>query len=75
VAGTAGTSVQTLQLRNPQRPADTFQFYYERPDSGTLVLAGINAQRDSVYAVLERVDKKYLLFEAAKAGRRKGLTL
>lgn len=66
---------QTLQLRNPQRPTDTFHLHYERPDSGTLVLAGINAQRDSVYAILERVDKKYLLVEAAKAGRRKGLTL
>lgn len=71
----SGTTTQTLALRNPQRPADTFRFHYERPDSGTLVLAGINAQSDSVYAVLERVNKKYLLVEAAKAGRRKGLTL
>lgn len=64
-----------LLLRNPQRPTDTYQLHYQRPDSTTLVLAGLNAERDSVYAVLERVDKKYLLFEAAKAGRRKGLTL
>ncbi|MEZ0539356.1 DoxX family protein [Fibrella arboris] len=74
VDGQSGAT-QMLQLRNPQHPADTFRFHYERPEAGTLVLAGINAQSDSVYAVLERVDKKYLLYEAAKAGRRKGLTL
>ncbi|ARK11287.1 DoxX family protein [Fibrella sp. ES10-3-2-2] len=75
VTGSSAASAQTLQLRNPQRPEDTFQFQYERPNPSTLVLSGVNAQRDSVYAVLERVDKKYLLAEAAKAGRRKGLTL
>lgn len=75
VAGPSSSSTQTLQLRNPQRPEDSFQFHYERPRPGTLVMAGVNAQRDSVYAVLERIDKKYLLAEAAKAGRRKGLTL
>lgn len=70
-----GTTPQTLVLRNPQRPGDSYQLRYERPGAKTLVLTGINARRDSVYAVLERVGKKYLLFEAAKAGRRKGLTL
>lgn len=65
----------TLLLRNPQRPSDTYQLRYDRPDSTTLVLRGINARRDSVYAVLERVNRKYLLAEAAKVGRRKGLTL
>ncbi len=69
------STATTLELRNPQRPADSFSLRYEQPDSGTLVLAGTNAQSDSIYAVLERVDKKYLLVEAAKAGRRKGLTL
>lgn len=73
--GQSEKAAQTLQLRNPQQPDDRFQFRYERPAPGTLVLAGINAKSDSVYAVLERIDKKYLLFEAAKAGRRKGLTL
>lgn len=66
---------QTLLLRNPQRPADTYQIRYDRPDSTTLVLRGINARHDSIYAVLERVNRKYLLAEAAKVGRRKGLTL
>ncbi|WP_375447809.1 DoxX family protein [uncultured Fibrella sp.] len=75
VAEQAASAARTLQLRNPQHPEDTFQLRYERPNPGTLVLAGINAKNDSVYAVLERVDKKYLLFEAAKSGRRKGLTL
>lgn len=75
VASPPGQTVPIVQLRNPQRPDDTFQLRYERPDSSTLVLAGINARRDSVYAVLERVDKKYLLYEAARVGRRKGLTL
>lgn len=65
----------TLQLQNSQRPADTYRLTYTQPRPGTLVLAGRNARHDSVYAVLERVDKPYLLVEAARSGRRHQLRL
>lgn len=73
----ADTDKQLLRLknRNPQHPEDTLVLHYSRPDTATIVLSGVDAGRDSVYAVLQKVDKKYLIFEAKKAGRRRGLKL
>lgn len=64
-----------LQNKNKHYTADRFDLAYQRPDSATIVLAGVNAQKDSVYAVLNKIDKKYLLKEASKGGRNKGLKL
>jgi hypothetical protein len=44
--------------------------HYDRPDGGRIILSG-----DSIYVVLDRVDKKYLLEEARKTGRQGGLSL
>jgi hypothetical protein len=60
-----------LQNKNTHYPNDKLQLHYERPDSNTIVLAGIDAQRDSVYAVISKIDKKYPL----SLGRRKTLKL
>jgi hypothetical protein len=67
--------VLTLQNKNPHDPDDRLVLHYDRPDAGRIVLSGVDQGRDSVYAVLERRDKKYLLEEARKAGRQKGLKL
>ncbi|MFC5412587.1 DoxX family protein [Larkinella bovis] len=64
-----------LKNRNPAHARESFTFQYSRPDSATIILAGVNEKRDSIYAVLHKIDKKYLLDEARKTGRRGGLTL
>lgn len=67
--------VLTLHNRNPAYPHETLRLHYERPANGQLVLSGLDQAGDSVYAVLDRINKKYLLHEAAKAGRRGTLKL
>lgn len=65
----------TLQNANPNSPTDRLTLRLTRQNDSTLVLRGVDAWRDSVVAQLTKVDKKYLLHEAAKAGRRGSLTL
>lgn len=65
----------TLHDKSPHYRSDKLVLHYDRPDSSRLILSGIDQDHDSVYAVLERRNKKYLLEEAVKAGRQKGLKL
>jgi len=66
----------TLQNRHPQLAAETLSLHYSRPDSNRVILAGTTYSRDSIYVVLEKVDKKYLLEEVAKGrGRNRKLKL
>jgi hypothetical protein len=67
--------VLILENRNPDHSSEKLILHYSRPDSSRIILSGINENKDSVYAELERVNKKYLLHEAAKTGRRKSLKL
>jgi hypothetical protein len=67
--------VLTLQNRNKNYNGDVWSLRYEKQGDNTFVLHGVNQQKDSVYAVLDKINKKYLLEEAAKSGRRKGLKL
>lgn len=66
--------VLTLTNRNPNYPNETLTLRYQQAPN-QLVLSGLNERRDSVYVVLNKLNKKYLLNEAAKAGRRGTLTL
>jgi hypothetical protein len=65
----------TLKNANPNEAAETLQLTYTKADKGQIILSGITGKQDSVYAVLDKVNKKYLLDEAAKAGRRGSLKL
>ena len=67
----------TLILRNKNAADSTDQWVlqYARPDSAHIILSGLSPQHDSVYVVLHRINKKYLLEEAAKAGRTKSVKL
>jgi hypothetical protein len=66
----------TLKNANPAQPAETLQLTYKKAGSGRIILSGVDGtQRDSIYAVLDKIDKKYLVNEAAKAGRRGALKL
>lgn len=67
--------ILTLRNKNGRDSSDRWQLHYDRPDSMHIVLSGLNAHQDSVYVVLDRIDKKYLLEEAAKSGRLKTLKL
>lgn len=65
-----------LSNRNPHYQHDVFVLQYSRPAADRVVLAGITAARDSVYMVLDKLPKKYLLEEAAKGdGRLRKLRL
>lgn len=62
---------QTLVL-NP----GAWVLHYSRPDAEHIILSGLTPQKDSVYAVLDKIPKKYLLEEAAKgSGRGKKIRL
>ncbi|WP_080054136.1 hypothetical protein [Spirosoma aerolatum] len=65
----------TLKNANPHYPNETLQLSYTKAGDGRIVLAGVDEKQDSVYAVLDKLNKKYLIDEAAKAGRRGSLKL
>jgi len=68
---------QVLILRNKNKhyQGETILLHYSRPSPSRIALSGVGPDRDSLYAVLDRVDKKYLLEEAARRGRQTGLKL
>lgn len=70
-----GQEKLVLNNRNPNHPAEKLELSISRPNTSTIILQGINENQDSVYAVLNKLDKRYLIFEAQKTGRRRGLTL
>ncbi|WP_246859264.1 DoxX family protein [Spirosoma sp. KCTC 42546] len=70
----------TLKNANPNEAAETLKLAYTQVGNGQIILSGVAAPgvagtQDSVYAVLDKVNKKYLIDEAAKAGRRGALKL
>ena len=71
----AAKQTLTLKNRNSNHAKETLVLNYKKAENGAIVLSGINENRDSVYAVLNKLDKKYLLLEAQKTGRRRGLKL
>ncbi|WP_420146582.1 DoxX family protein [Spirosoma sp.] len=66
--------VLTLKNRNPNYPNEMLRLHYDQAGR-QITLSGLNENRDSVYAVLHKINKKYLLNEAAKAGLRGTLKL
>jgi hypothetical protein len=56
-----------LQNKNKNHRDEKLFLTYQRPNDSTLVLSGINENKDSVLVVLNKVNKKYMMFE----GRRK----
>jgi hypothetical protein len=64
----ADTVNQTLSLQNKNinhRDEKLF-LKYTRPNDSIIVLSGVNENRDSVNVVLERINKKYLMFEGRR---------
>lgn len=63
-----------LQNKNKNYPNDKLTLHYTSFTPQKLVLSGVDQKQDSVYAVLDKIDKKYLLKEASK-GRTQSLKL
>jgi len=60
-----------LENKNKHHQTEKFVLNYTQINDSTIVLKGINEKKDSIYAVLDKINKKYLLFE----GRRKPIKL
>ncbi|MEJ6980088.1 DoxX family protein [Pedobacter sp. P351] len=60
-----------LQNKNKNHRSEKLVLAYQRPNDSTLVLSGINENRDSIRVVLNKINKKYMMFE----GRRKPVKL
>ena len=60
-----------ISLTNKNQPEKAFSLHYKSLNDSTIVLSGITENRDAVYAVLEKINKKYLLLK----GRRKPVSL
>ena len=69
----ADTTHHTLSLKNKNAhyKGEHFTLQYTRPDSTTIILSGVNQTRDSIYVVLNKINKKYPI----KLGRRGVLKL
>lgn len=64
-----------LHNRNKNYKDETLQLKYTKTGEEQITLTGLDRNKDSVYVVLDKINKKYLLQEAAKQGRRRGLKL
>lgn len=69
----ADTIAHTLSLQNKNlnHRTEKLLLTYSFPTDSTILLAGINENRDSVHVVLDKVSKKYMMLE----GRRKPVKL
>jgi hypothetical protein len=69
----ADTTKKTIQLQNKNRnyKGEGYTLSYSQPNDSTIIVRGVNEKKDSVYAELNRITRKYMLFE----GRRKPVKL
>jgi hypothetical protein len=72
-AYTSDTANHNIQLRNKNKnySYETFSLHYQIVNDSTILVSGVNEKKDSISAVLDRINKKYMLFE----GRRKPIKL
>jgi hypothetical protein len=52
-----------LQNKNKNHKDETQLLHYSRPSDSRIILSGVNEFKDSIYVVLDKVDKKYPLVE------------
>ncbi|MGX5690864.1 DoxX family protein [Arcticibacter tournemirensis] len=68
-------SLLSLENRSKHYPNEKFQLHFSRPTPNRVILSGRNEKNESLYVVLDKIDKKYLLEEAAGTGRNKAIKL
>lgn len=66
---TAPNRAILLKNPNPTYPNDSLQLQLLRPDSTHIQLYGTNSNGDTLSIALQKVNKKYLLYEVGKRGR------
>lgn len=71
----AANQTLTLQNKNKNNLSQKLVLKYERPNPNQIILSGLNEKQEPVYVVLEKINKKYLLEEAAHTGRREAIKL
>lgn len=69
----ANTAQHAISLanKNPHHKEEKFNLTYEIVDPQTIIVSGVNEKNDSIYAVLDKIERKYMLYE----GRRKPVKL
>jgi hypothetical protein len=69
----ADTTKHTLLLENKNKnhAGEKFNLTYTQLNDSTIVVKGVSEKNDSIYAVLDKINRKYMLFE----GRRKPVKL
>ncbi len=65
----------SLENRNKYYPNEKFRLHFSRPTRNRVILSGRNEKNDSIYVVLDKIEKKYLLEEAVGTGRSKAIKL
>lgn len=53
--------VLNLENKNPLYEFQTLRLAYSRPTSERIILNGVNENKDSIYVVLDKINKEYLL--------------
>lgn len=61
----------SLENKNPHYRKERLGLQFSRPDTSTIILSGIDQHRDSIYVVLNKINKKYPI----QLGRRGTLKL
>lgn len=64
-----------LHNKNKNYQHESLVLQYATNNNGEIVLKGLNENKDSVFVVLNRINKKYVLEEVAREGRRKPMKL
>lgn len=59
--------VLTLYNKNKVYKEERQVLHYERPSKSRIIFSGVNEQKDSIYVVLDRKDRKYPLYEGKKS--------
>ena len=67
--------VLTLQNKNKNYASEKLVLQITRPSATRIILSGQNEKQEPIYVVLDKLNKKYLLQEAAGRGRREALKL
>ncbi len=60
-----------LENKNKNHRSEKFELKYTQLNDSTIVVRGVSEKKDSIYAVLDKINRKYMLFE----GRRKPVKL
>lgn len=55
-----------LQNKNINHRDERLLLQYDIPNDSTIILSGINENRDSIQVVLNRINKKYMMFEGRR---------